>query len=299
MKNMLLIIFCCYCSGSCIDNHSIATPKNQHPENLVEHTKTARNLKSNGTAYTVEELERLSHTELMQLMYEPVRDTILTIGILLYDGYFSLDAMGPHAVWSGMYPAKTFFVAKEKGLVKSNNGLTTQVDTTLSEVKQLDILVVPGGTAETYRASKDQELLRWIKTIDQHSTYTTSVCTGAWILGAAGLLEGKKATTNWYRASEKLKGYGATFVNERYTHDGKYWTSAGVSAGIDMSLALVDHIMGRNYAEYVMLNLEYDPQPPFQGGSSEKADPLVRFMTQKMYDIGLEPIIAEFEDSEK
>ncbi|QLG47255.1 DJ-1/PfpI family protein [Costertonia aggregata] len=252
-----------------------------------------RNVKPDGSKYTIKELENMTHDELMALTYEAPRDTIFTIGILLYDGYFSLDAMGPHSVFSSMYPAKTFFIAKEKGLIQSNNGLKTQVDTTIAEVKHLDILVVPGGTADTYRATKDQKLLNWIRQIDQNSKYTTSVCTGAWILGAAGLLKGKKATTNWYDAENKLKGYGATFVNKRYTNDGKYWTSAGVSAGIDMSLALVDHTMGRNYADFVMLNLEYDPAPPFEGGSPEKTDPVVTYMTKKMYDFYIEPVIKE------
>ncbi len=300
MKPLLLPLFGFFLFTACNQVQKPTGDTTVEPTQVPKvEPKKARNLKPDGTVYTKEELEHLSHDELMMLMHEPVRDTITTIGILLYDGYFSLDAMGPHSVLSSMYPAKTFFIAKEKGLVKSNNGLVTQVDTTISEVQQLDILVVPGGTAETNRASNDQELLHWIKTIDQNSKYTTSVCTGAWILGAAGLLEGKKATTNWYRAKEKLQGYGATFINERYTNDGKYWTSAGVSAGIDMSLALVDHIMGRNYADFVMLNLEYDPQPPFEGGSVEKTDPVVKFMTQKMYDLGLEPVIAEFEANQK
>ena len=137
---------------------------------------------------------------------------------------------------------------------------------------------------ETYKATQDQELLSWIRKIDQKSKYTASVCTGAWILGAAGVLEGKQATTNWYKAKENLTKYGAKFIQKRYTNDGKYWTSAGVSAGIDMSLALVDHIMGRNYAQFTALNLEYDPDPPFEGGHPDKTDQVVTFMTEKMYD---------------
>ncbi|MEM9142406.1 MAG: DJ-1/PfpI family protein [Bacteroidota bacterium] len=254
-----------------------------------------RNRKPDGTPYSNAELDILTHDELMLLMYQPPRDTISTIGILLYDGYFSLDALGPHAVLSSMYPAKTFFIAAQKGLVKSNNGLLTQVDTTMAQVTHLDILLVPGGADATYRATQDKALLDWVRTIDQNSKYTTSVCTGSWILGAAGLLKNKEATTNWYRAKEKLEGFGATFVNKRYTHAGKYWTSAGVSAGIDMSLALVDHIMGRNYADFIMLNLEYAPEPPFDGGSPEKTDPVVKYMTEKMYDLTLDPLIREYE----
>ncbi|MGB5821796.1 MAG: DJ-1/PfpI family protein [Saonia sp.] len=272
-------------------------PNTDNPLTIAE--KKVRNLKSDGSPYSEKELDALSHDKLMAIMYEAPRDTIKTIGILLYDGYFSLDAMGPHSVLSSMYPAKTFFIAREKGIVTSNNGLKTQVDTTMADVTELDILLVPGGTSETYRATKDRELLNWVKAMDQRTKYTTSVCTGSWILGAAGLLKGKNATTNWYRAKEKMNAYGAHFVKERYTNDGKYWTSAGVSAGIDMSLALVDHIMGRNYADFVMLNLEYDPDPPFDGGAPEKADPVVLFMTQKMYDLSIDPIIDAMEKAQK
>ncbi|MEM6541678.1 MAG: DJ-1/PfpI family protein, partial [Bacteroidota bacterium] len=248
------------------------------------------NLKPDVSQYTHAELQNMDHNKLMHILYEPPRDTILTIGILLYDGYFSLDAIGPHAVLSGMYPAKTFFIAKETGIVTSNNGLKTPVDTTIAQVNQLDILLVPGGTTGTLLATEDYDLLQWIRAIDKTSKYTTSVCTGAWILGAAGLLKNRQATTNWYRAKEKLEYFGANFVKKRYVQDGKYWTSAGVSAGIDMSLALVDHILGRNYAEFIMLNLEYDPNPPFTGGSPEKTDPMVTVMTKKMYDLTLEGV---------
>ena len=152
-------------------------------------------------------------------------------------------------------------------------------------------MVVPGGFIQTYQATKDEELLAWIRKIDEISKYTMSVCSGAWILGAAGLLDGREATTHWYRAEEKLALYNAKYVRKRYTNDGKYWTSAGVSAGIDMSLALVDKIRGRNYAEFLALNIEYDPEPPFEGGHPDKADRLVTAMLVKMFDEGLEPYL--------
>ena len=99
-------------------------------------------------------------------------------------------------------------------------------------------------------------------------------------MGEAGLLKGKKATTNWYRAKEKLVEYNAHFKEERWVQDGKYWTSAGVSAGIDMSLALVAAVKGETYAKIAMLNLEYDPQPPFVGGSVKKTNPgIVNYLT--------------------
>jgi transcriptional regulator GlxA family with amidase domain len=129
--------------------------------------------------------------------------------------------------------------------------------------------------------------------MDEKTQITASVCTGAWILGAAGLLEGKHATTHWYRAEEMLKRYGAIYEQKRYTHDGKYWSSAGVTAGMDMSLALVQAIRGDKYVQGAMLDLEYDPQPPIQGGTPAKSDPRVLEMMQVMYDYGMVPLIKK------
>jgi len=160
-------------------------------------------------------------------------------------------------------------------------------------VKRLDILLIPGGAKETFNASVDTSLLNWIKQIDKTTTYTTSVCTGAWILGATGLLKGKNATTNWYRAAEMLKSYGANFKQQRWVRDGKYWTSAGVSAGIDMSLAIIDDLMGKKYTEGVMLDLEYDPKPPYDAGSVKKTEPIVTDMMKEMYDMLMLPFIQK------
>ncbi|MEM9364133.1 MAG: DJ-1/PfpI family protein [Bacteroidota bacterium] len=184
-------------------------------------------------------------------------------------------------------------VGRTKGKVVSSDKVTFQVDYGIEDIDQLDMLVIPGGFIDTYQATQDEELLEWIRKIDKNSKYTVSVCTGAWLLGAAGLLEGKKATTHWYKAKQNLAKYGADFVEKRYVTDGKYWTSAGVSAGIDMSLALVDQILGRNYAEFISLNLEYDPQPPFEGGHPKKTDRAVAAMVEKMFDEGLAPYLEK------
>jgi transcriptional regulator GlxA family with amidase domain len=138
-------------------------------------------------------------------------------------------------------------------------------------------------------------VLNWIRKIDKKSIYTASVCTGGWILGATGLLNGKKASTNWYRADEFMKKYGATYSNERYTQDGKYWTAAGVTAGLDMSLAILNDNWGRKYTEGVMLDLEYNPQPPIVGGTPEKTSWLVEWMMKAMYDAGVNPLVDSLE----
>ncbi|GEP52657.1 hypothetical protein FNO01nite_33290 [Flavobacterium noncentrifugens] len=174
---------------------------------------------------------------------------IKTVGILLYDGYAPLDAMGPYAVFSELMGSKVFFVGRHRGLIEDAKGMKVQVDSSIADVKQLDILLIPGGFKQTFEATKDKELLDWIKSIDSISTYTTSVCTGAWILGATGLLKDKEATTHW--SSKKLLAdlYGANVKSLRYTHSGKYWTSAGVTAGLDMSLALINEIKGEKYTK--------------------------------------------------
>ena len=233
------------------------------------------------------------HNEMMSIIMTQPKLPIKTIGILVYDGFNILDAVGPYHTLSELMGVKVFFVAKQKGLVTNQTGLKIKVDTSIAEVKKLDVLLIPGGAKETFNASIDTSLLNWIKQIDKTTTYTTSVCTGAWILGATGLLKGKNATTNWYRAAEMLKSYGANFKQERWVRDGKYWTSAGVTAGIDMSLAIIDDLMGKKYTEGVMLDLEYDPKPPYNAGSVKKTEPIVADMMKEMYDMMMLPLIQK------
>ncbi|MCU0352231.1 MAG: DJ-1/PfpI family protein [Cytophagales bacterium] len=234
--------------------------------------------------------QKHSHAAMMKKMDEP-KVSIQTVGILLYDGYNTLDAVGPYQVLSELMGTRVFFVAKQKGLVRNQGGVQIQVDTSMAEVKHLDMLVIPGGFKETYLMTKDTSVLNWIRRIDRTSTYTASVCTGAWVLGATGLLQGKKATTHWYRAKEMLEKYGADFEPKRWVRDGKYWTSAGVTAGMDMSLAVVREVRGEPYLKAAMLDLEYDPQPPVVGGSVANTDPETVEMMRQMYDFGLRDVM--------
>lgn len=233
------------------------------------------------------------HNDMMAIIMTQPKVPIKTIGILVYDGYNTLDAMGPYHTLAEIMGAKTFFVAKQKGLIKNQRGLEMKVDTAFADVQSLDILVIPGGAVETFMQTQDTVTLNWIKQIDKTTQYTASVCTGSWILGATGLLNGKNATSNWYRAEEMMKLYGANFKKERWVKDGKYWTSAGVTAGMDMSLAMIDDLMGRRYTEGVMLDLEYDPKPPYYAGVPEKAEPIVADMMKEMYDMALLPLIEK------
>ena len=226
----------------------------------------------------------LTEQEVNKLIDSENQMSVETIGILVYDGFFNMDAFGPHSVLSGLIGTEVLLIAEKKGKVKTSSGIEIYVDNSIDEVEQLDILLIPGGTTGTVNTSKNDKILNWIRKIDSTSTFTTSVCTGAWILGEAGLLQNKKATTNWYRAKDKIESYGGTFLQERYVRDGKLWTSAGVSAGIDMSLALVNAIKGETYTKLLMLNLEYDPKPPVIGGSVNNTNKgLVNYMSQ-MYD---------------
>ncbi len=227
------------------------------------------------------------HPESMSELFPKPKVEIKTVGIYLYDGYSALDAMGPYSVFTRMMGSHVFFIAKHKGIVVDGAGLKVQVDTSINEVKHLDILLILGGLAQTYKETKDEALLSWIRSIDSTSTYTTSVCTGAWILGATGLLKDKEATTHWY-GKKILVDFGAKVQNTRYTHSGKYWTGAGVSAGINMSLALLNEIAGEKYTKAVMLDLEYDPQPPFKGGNENNADKNMVEGMRVLYDGGME-----------
>lgn len=232
---------------------------------------------------TVKE-KTLTNEEIGKALANEEKIKINSIGILVYDGFFDLDAFGPYSVLSSMVGTDVFLVAEKKGSVRSSSGIEISITKSIEEVDKLDILLIPGGAIGTVQASKNQNLINWIKKIDQTTKYTTSVCTGAWILGEAGLLENKNATTNWYRAKEKIESYNAKFIQERFVQDGKLWTSAGVSAGIDMSLALVNEIKGETYTKLVMLNLEYAPKPPLKGGSIENTNKgLVNHMSG-MYD---------------
>ncbi len=217
----------------------------------------------------------------------------LRVGILVYDGFFTLDAIGPLAVLSEAPNVNVTLVRTGASDSVRTGRTTLLVRDAIADVPELDVLVVPGGSNGTWAMTQDSTALRWIQRIDAGSRYTTSVCTGSWVLGAAGLLRGKRATSNWYRAGQMMSRYGATFVPARYVADGKYWTSAGVSAGIDMSLALVAELANEQVARDATRRLSYWPSPPARGGSPEKTDDLVLDMMQQMYDFLMVPLVKQ------
>ncbi|MFF8369495.1 DJ-1/PfpI family protein [Streptomyces lydicus] len=194
----------------------------------------------------------------------------MQIAILLYDRFTALDAIGPYETLSRLPDAETVFVGERAGTYRSDLGsLGLVADAALGEVTAPDILVVPGGPGQTAQMA-DGPLREWIRAVDAGTTWTTSVCTGSLILGAAGLLRGRRATSHWL-ALDQLPGFGAEPTGERVVFDGKYVTAAGVSSGIDMGLTLAGRIAGDTVAQTIQLGIEYDPQPPYDAGAPEKA----------------------------
>ncbi|MFD7505892.1 DJ-1/PfpI family protein [Streptomyces sp. NPDC059850] len=194
----------------------------------------------------------------------------MQIAILLYERFTALDVVGPYDTLAGLPGAQPVFVAERRGPVRNDSGsLQLVAEATLEEVARPDVVLVPGGPYPGEQ-QKNPEVLAWLRAVDATTTWTTSVCTGSLILGSAGLLTGRRATTHW-TAMEGLRALGVEAVDERYVFDGKYVTAAGVSAGIDMGLALAGRIAGDDTAQTVQLMLQYDPQPPYDSGSPDKA----------------------------
>jgi putative intracellular protease/amidase len=199
------------------------------------------------------------------------------VAIPLFPRFTALDAIGPYEVLQRIPSIDVVFVGHRRGELRSDNamlGLT--VDRTFDEVPEPDIVVVPGGIG-TRTLLDDAPLLDWIRHAHTGTRFTTSVCTGALLLAAAGLLDGLTATTHW-RAVEVLESLGATYVAERTVEHlpQRILTAAGVSSGIDMALRLLELLVGRDAAEASQLMIEYDPQPPFDAGSLAKAPAAAR-----------------------
>jgi len=194
----------------------------------------------------------------------------MQIAILLFDRITPLDAIGPYQVFAHVPENDVVFVGERTGPVRSSDGyLGLVVDASLDQVSTPDVVVVPGGPGQSDHMA-DGPVHRWLRAVDQHTRWTTSVCTGSLILAATGLLAGRRATTHWL-AMDELTRWDVTPVRERTVVDGKYLTAAGVSAGIDMALTLVGRLQGDRVAQQVQLGIEYDPRPPYQAGSPDTA----------------------------
>jgi transcriptional regulator GlxA family with amidase domain len=208
----------------------------------------------------------------------------IEIAILLYEGMTALDAIGPYEVLSRLPNSTIKLVANEPGLIYTDTRyLALNAPFALAEVTSPTVLLLPGGSAGTMKIAQDESVLDWIRLVHLTTQWTTAVCTGAFLLGKAGLLAGLEATTHWASTAD-LAQYNATYQPARFVQSGRIITAAGVSAGIDMALYLAGQLCGNDIAEAIQLAIEYDPAPPFQSGSLPQADSAIVQQSRKLLE---------------
>ncbi len=199
----------------------------------------------------------------------PAKKTQVTM--LLYPGTTVLDWIGPYEALHRVEGIEVVLAGKTTDLMKSDSGIVDyKANVAIDQIERTDVLLVPGGAQGLMVAANDPVIANWVRKIDATSTYTVGICTGSLLLAQIGLLKGRRATTYW-KFPTMIEGAGGTFVQERWVRDGKYWTSAGVSAGIDLTLALIADLYGPQQAMMAQLAIEYDPHPPFNSGSVKTA----------------------------
>jgi transcriptional regulator GlxA family with amidase domain len=218
----------------------------------------------------------------------------MEVAFVLYPHFTMLDLVGPFQVLGDLPDCEIRFVASSPGQIVDHTGHTGLLGSSLDEVPRPDVVVVPGGFGDT---ELDREVVRWLRRVHETTTWTTSVCTGSIYLAAAGILSGLDATTHWAR-KERLEQLGAHYVPQRIVERGKIITAAGVSSGIDMGLVLVERIFGRERGELIQLAIEYDPQPPFDAGSPDKApkdivDVACALLADTLSDDAVAEVVAE------
>ncbi len=203
--------------------------------------------------------------------YRTMHKGLPIVAMVVYQEFTALDLIGPHQFLSAMMDHQVVLVSKEKGLHYSDSALAIETDMTFKECpKEVAAIVIPGGTSGTIGAMRDAETLNFVRSRAENAKVVSSVCTGSFVLAAAGLLKGKKATGHWI-ARDLLTEFGVTPVDERIVKDGRFVTGAGVSAGLDLGLELVSMLSTENYAKLSQLWLEYDPHPKYDYGSPAKA----------------------------
>jgi putative intracellular protease/amidase len=205
----------------------------------------------------------------------------VNIAIPIFDRLTALDAVGPYEVLSRIPGATVHFIATEPGPKRTETQMLALVaDESLDDLPEPEVIVFPGGYG-TRELMEDAAIQNWLRHAHEHSQWTTSVCTGSLVLGAAGILNGLQATTHWMLL-DQLAEFGATPSTERVVEQGKVITAAGVSSGIDMALTLAARIGGPELAQAIQLGIEYDPQPPFDSGSTAKARPEIVDMVRSV-----------------
>ncbi|MGE8034103.1 DJ-1/PfpI family protein [Lysinibacillus sp. NPDC093692] len=201
--------------------------------------------------------------------------------IFLYNGVTMLDAIGPYEVLKNMEDTEVLFVAEKTGEIKADSGfIDINVKYNIDDIKDADILIIPGSTIGFMQEMKNANVLNWIREVDKTTKWTTSVCTGSLLLASAGLLNGLKATSHW-RVINLLSNFGAIATRERVIEQGKYITSSGVSAGIDMALHLSNKLVGEDQTKAIQLTIEYDPQPIFNSGNFSNAEEKIKKIVEK------------------
>ena len=210
----------------------------------------------------------------------------MQIAIMVYPGFTALDFIGPYEVLRNLPDAEVRFVWHEPGPIAADSGvLLVGATHSFDETPSPDIILVPGGAA-TFEHARDEKVLDWVRKAHETSTWTTSVCSGSVILAAAGVLDGRRATSHWM-VLPMLKPFGVEAVgDERIVHEGKIVTAAGVSAGIDLGLWLFGQICGDAKAKAVQLVIEYDPQPPYDSGHMSKASAATKATASRAADPG-------------
>lgn len=205
----------------------------------------------------------------------------MDIVFALYEGMTALDLVGPYQVFAVAPDLRITLAASSAGPKTTDSGMVITAERALVDVSRADVIVVP-GTSQPEKPIADSLLLEQLRRLSRDARLTTSVCTGSLVLGAAGLLQGRRATTHWL-VLDALRGFGAEPVRERVVFDGAVVTAAGVSAGIDMALTVLGRLKGEKLAQAVQLGIEYDPQPPFSAGSPASASPeIVEFATRML-----------------
>jgi len=216
------------------------------------------------------------------------------IAMLLYPGFYAADLVNPQFIFNSMMGAKIYLISPTNDLSPVEAGGISIVPThTQNECPDdLDILFIPGGASGTLKAMQNKQFIDFIKAKAATAKYITSVCTGSLLLGKADLLKGKKATSHWSTLG-LLTGFGAIATKERVVWDGNIVTGGGVTAGIDFGLEILAKLRGQQYAEAIQLQAEYDPAPPFDSGSPEKASPLIHNIIKDMFA----PLIIDMEQN--
>jgi cyclohexyl-isocyanide hydratase len=204
------------------------------------------------------------------------------IGFVIFPNLTQLDFTGPLQVLNRLPASKTYIVARSLDPVPSDCGLGLVPTTTFQDCPQLDLICVPGGLG-VVNAIADPELITFVQNQAQRARYVTSVCTGAFILGAAGLLKGRRATTHW-AYTDMLPLVGATFEKSRVVWDGNVVTAGGVTSGIDFALSIIAELADSGIAQSIQLSIEYDPAPPFESGHPDRAPAMVRRLVQPRYE---------------